>query len=468
MEFTRTESIPTVLQGTPAEVPHTLEDLFIVLASYMTFVAGGIEDDLGRGRLLGCSVASLSTGTANPGIVFTGLEFIPVDWRQASVELGVTGANNDLVWESVAPGNVGELHGRPKSINYDGSKVITLTPLVKEIVTVLFLTSSAAAIACSGTYVTITVIVGTSTLANCSALLAGTLAGMTAGQIAAAALARQLIALTGTAGTIPSTFAGGSVSLCDAPLVQYVQAGSTSVAWDATLRTITVGLNIAGGGDTVAHVVTALAASASAADTIVQLRNAHGNTGAGSITTAKFGTLTGGAGLAMRRGRLLMAQGGNKDLLLIARGYGCTAKPVCFALENVAANDPPVVDVAENDDLIQVRCRAKIGTSTAAHILRALWNSQAAMGALSASLAPGSTGAGTPTAFAATLLSGQSDAPALEAWAGTIAGEVVGVTDNAITVDFPALGSAHPATSLVRAGIRIGGLVYEVELPVVT
>ena len=429
-----------------------------VVNGLMLAAIGRIEGELYRGRLIGAPVGTLSTGSANPAIVFQGVEFVAAGWRQGRGTIDPTGANNGLVWECIIPGETGDLTPMTRSVHYDGAKVLTFAPRDStRIVTINLVPGVARSLAVSqATWsATITFIAGTTTYAQ---ILADWNASL---------LALDLATLTGTTGTLPATFDGGVFYLSRAPLVEYVQAASTAVGWDATTRVLTVGLDIAGGGDSVANIKSALAASASHAEYVFQLRDAHGSTGAGDVTTGIVGSVIGGAGSAQRRAQYTMAQGSNKDLVVTAREAGPDAVPVYFELVDVATADPPVVDVTTGELGYLVRVSAKVATSTALHVLQALRDSYDAMSVCSARLKVGSTGAGAPSAISRTVLTGGEDGDGSEAWAGTVAGTIMGVTDDTATVSWPALGTTHPADGSVEVLIRLCGVLHRCSLAVV-
>jgi hypothetical protein len=455
----RTETTPPLVLGL-AE-PETLSD--VVDASFKAI--NGIDAGLGRGRLLAAPTISTGTGAS---YAFLGRDLIPAGWRQARGEIDPTGANNGLIWEAVQPGDSSDDALWPRTITYDTAKTLVFTPLQIGVIVAL-VAGVAVDLSVSGKTCTITFIAGTTTKAEVLSLLAGTLAGMTAAQILAATAASLLFTCTGTTGTLPSTFEGGTVSLSPAVLVQYVQAGSTAVSWSTTTRIVTVGLDIAGGGDSVANILSALAASASGAQYVVQTRNSHTSTGAGDVTTAKCASLTGGAGKAMRKAYLLMAQGSNKDLLLTTRECGSDARQVEIALVDVTAADPPTVSVdADTGGSVIIRINEKAATTTAAQILQALRDSTAAMRWISVRLAPGSSGAGCPAAFAATALTDGYDAAGVECSAGTLAATgITALSDDGFTATIGALGATMPAGSTVAVLLRVGNALHQISAAVV-
>jgi len=180
------------------------------------------------------------------------------------------------------------------------------------------------------------------------------------------------------------------------------------------------------------------------------------------ITTTGAVSLSGGqASEAVRRGVLVMAQTTNKDLIFEARDTGPNAKPISVELLNITAADPPTVDVFENAASVAIRVNAKIATSTAAHILAALRDSADAMEWISVNLADGSSGAGTPAAFAPTMLNWTADALALDMRVGTKPANVLALTDDHIIATIVALGATHPADSTVGVVVRVGNAVMQ-------
>jgi hypothetical protein len=425
-----------------------------------TRVIGVLDGRLSRGSILACG--ALSTGSANDAIAVLGRGLIPASWRQARGTIDPTGANNGLIWEMIAPGAVGEDAARTKTITYDTAKSLVFAPQAKYVL-VLLVAGIALSVVASGTTITATFVPGTTTYATLKAAWD------------ACAAAVKLATLTGTAGALPATFEGGTLSLSNAPIVEIVQGVATGVAWNATTRMITVSLDIAGGGDTVANIKIALAASATGAQYIVQLRDVHGSTGLGSVTTAACVSLTGGAGKAMRRAKLTMAQGAHKDLELEVRNAGEDVETVFLRLLDVATADPPTVEVREHVngntgvvDTVRITVRAKVGTSTALHILQALRDSANAMYWIAARLADGSNGSGLTTAFAWTALGSGSDDAALTLLAGTKAMTgITALTDDGFTAWIPALGGDHPATSSAKVQARICGILHEIDVTVI-
>lgn len=428
------------------------------------------QGGLARGRLT--AGVELSTGSANDGVVFAGRNLIRPGWRQARGTIDPTGANNGLEWRRIVPGRFTEDVAAAVTVHYDGAKAIALTPLdYDRILRALMVPGASDDISVSGDEVTFGFVAGTTTYADLAELLAGTLTGMTAAQKAHAARARRLFTMSGTAGTLPATWEGCDVRLARCAMVEYVQAAATAVDWDGATGVVTVGLDLSGGGDSVANIKAALAASASGANHVVQVADAFGSSGAGDITTGYSMSLSGGLGECDGVARLRMAQGSNKDLDFDTRAFGADRDEVAVAMVNDSSASPPVVDVTRNQVRALVRVRMKQGTSTALHILHALRASAEAMGLISANLAPGSTGAGTPTAFAETRLLGDVSSARAEAYAdaaaGTVPGELVGLTDDAVTVDFAALGATHPADSLVDVYFRLCGIEYHTVATVV-
>lgn len=249
--------------------------------------------------------------------------------------------------------------------------------------------------------------------------------------------------------------------------VRYIQGVGTAVGYAAGV--VTVEMDFLGGGDTAANVLTALAASATGAQYVVQAAHAHGSSGAGTITAAMAATaLTGGVGKAMRRATLTTAMAGaNNDLTLLARRFGAGEKTVYFSIVDLASADPPTVAVTEGATDVQVVVSAKIGTSTATQVIKALRDSVDAMAWLSVRVAQGNTGAGTVAALTATALADGGEGAGAEAWAAGVAGSIQSITDTGIVVDWPALATlSNNNVCVVR--FRIGNAVYEMSVPVVT
>jgi hypothetical protein len=410
---------------------------------------------LGRGFLSAAPV--LSTGSANALVAFRGRELIPAGWRQGRGTIDPTGANNGLVWELIEPGDQGDLIPMARSIHYDGAKHLAWVPNGR-VATILLVPGVARSLVVSPATrsAIVTFIGGTTTYAQIAA------------DWAASYDALQLGTLTGDAGTLPATFEGGVLYLSRAPLVEYVQAAGPAVDWDSATRVVTVGFDIAGGGDSVADILAALAASASGAQYVVQVRNLYGSNGAGNITTAGITQLIGGAGKAMRRGILTMVQGSNKDLELEARNFGSDALPVYAALVHGAAVEPPTVAVSVREHEVYVSVTAKVGTATALQLRQALRDSTAAMEWFSVRLADGSDGSGTPAAFGLTVLGESGDAGALGLRAGTVPMTgITALTDDGFTTTIPALGASHPAGSTVAVHARIAGVMHEISAAVV-
>lgn len=464
----RTESSPAAMYGRipvppasriPDPGTEALLDDLIIAWEELERLEGARDGALARGRLEGGP--SLSTGTTNALAAFVGRGLIPANWRQARGTLDPTGDNNGLVWEEVRPGDSGDLLGMARTITYGSALTLTLTPVTRAgIVTVSFVAGVARSLVVAPlTYSAIvTYIAGTTTYAQIAA------------DWNASAAALALATITGDAGTVPAMWEGGVLHLSQAILVEHVQGVSTAVDWNATTRTVTVALDIAGVGDSVANILAALAASASAAQYAVQARNLYTSSGAGNVTTGGFTQLLGGAGKAMRRAYLLMAQAAHKDLIFEHREFGADARPVYVALINDALVEPPTVSVTDWGGAgVRIDVTAKTATATALHIRQALRDSVAAMRWITVRLAPGSNGSGTPTAFAATILSAGADAEALDVSAGTVAATgVAALTDDGFTVDIPALGAVHPAASIVTVRARICGVMHELPVHVVT
>jgi hypothetical protein len=453
MTTIRSETMPQGVSN--RAIPADLLDL----AMEEMRVIGVLDSRLGRGSILACG--ALSTGSANDAIAVLGRGLIPASWRQARGTIDPAGANNGLIWEMIAPGDVGEDLARTKTITYDTAKFLVFAPLAKYVL-VYMVAGAGHSVTASGTTITVTFLPGTTTYANVLA------------DWNACAAAVKLATLTGTAGTLPATFEGGTISLSNAPIVEIVQAVATAVDWSATTRILTIGLDLAGGGDTVANILIALAASASGAEYVVQARNVHGSTGLGSVTTAACVSLTGGAGKAMRRAKLTMAQGAHKDLEFEARNAGEDVETIFIRILNVAAADPPTVEVRENYQGsetvkdVRITIRAKVGTSTALHILQAIRDSAAAQYWISARLADGSNGSGATTAFAWTVLGSGADDAALALIAGTVPMTgITTLTDDGFTVWIPALGGSHPATSSAKVQARICGILHEIDVTVI-
>lgn len=462
----RTETLPTLMQNRALSAAADSSPDAISL-SEATFLLAWFEiarmenaraAGLDRGRL--DAAPNLSTGSTNTGVQFLGRGLIPSGWRQGRGLIDPTGANNGLIWELIAPGDSGDSTPMARTLHYDGAKGISFLPVDGDsIVSILFVAGVARSLVVDLAHRTavITVIAGTTTYAEIAA------------DWAADTDAGQLATISGDSGTIPATFVGGVLYLCASPLVEYVQGGSTAVGWAPTTRTVTVTLDIAGGGDSVANIKSALAASASGAQYVFQVRDYYGSSGAGDVTVPGWVQVMGGAGSALCRASLLMAQGAHKDLLFEDREFGTDAKPKAIRLVNVAAAEPPQVEVHETEEMIEVRILAKVGTATALHIRQALRDSYAAMEAISVRLAPGSNGSGTPAAFALTAMTGGDDSAGLALTAGNV--EATGfttLTDDGFLVDVPALGSAYPADSHAVVRVRICGVTHEIPAVVVT
>jgi hypothetical protein len=117
---------------------------------------------------------------------------------------------------------------------------------------------------------------------------------------------------------------------------------------------------------------------------------------------------------------------------------------------------------------VRITIRAKVGTSTALHILQALRDSADAMYWISARLADGSNGSGLTTAFAWTVLGSGADDAALALIAGTVPMTgITALTDDGFTVWIPALGGSHPATSSAKVQARICGILHEIDVTVI-
>ncbi len=453
MTTIRSETIPQGLMN--RAIPEDLLDLAMEAWRIV-----GIQDGrLSRGSILSCG--ALSTGSANDAIAVLGRGLIPANWRQARGTIDPTGANNGLVWEMIAPGDVGEDLARTKTITYDTAKFLVFAPLAKYVL-VYLVAGAGHSVTASGTTITVTFLPGTTTYANVLS------------DWNACAAAVKLATLTGTAGTLPATFEGGTISLSNAPIVEIVQ-GATAVGWNATTRVVTVNVDIAGAGATVAAIKAALAASASGAQYVVQVRDVHGSSAAGTVDSAACVSLTGGEGKAMRRAKLTMAQGAHKDLEFEQRNPGQDVETIRIRVVNVAAADPPTVEVrehlADNTGVVEevhITVKAKVGTSTALHILRALRDSADTMYWISARLADGSNGSGLTTAFAWAILADGSDDAAVSVLAGTKAMTgITALTDDGFTVWIPALGGSHPATSSAKVQARICGILHEIDVTVI-
>ncbi len=317
-----------------------------------------LNGGLGRGRLTG--VGQVSTGGGGVNIVVTGEALIPAGWAQAKATIACTGANNDVVWEAIAPGA-------------EGNGII----------------------------------------------------------------------------------------------VEYVDnAGATAVDWTVGTRTITVGLNITGAGDTVANILTALAASASGAQYVVQARAAYGNTTAGTIDETATATLSGGTGTAMSRATLTRADGANADLHFEAVDYGADAKTVSVSyVHDAALATAPTVVVTETETAVGIVITAVIGTQTANQILRSLWDSADAMEWVHVRLADGQNGTGTPTALAATALAAPHGTDGFHARVGNIDANVRTFTDSGLTFDCAAgVGTAGDTVEFV---LSAGGIEHRASAAVV-
>jgi hypothetical protein len=415
------------------------------------------EGGLGRGRLL--YSPALSTGSANDGVVFGGQDLIPANWRQGRGIIEQTHTDDGLVWEMVAPGDTHDAAPMLRAVTYNAATGDQLRYMPLQAgVTILLVPGIARSL-----------VVDLVTLTAVQTYIGGvTTYAQLASDWAASYEAGLLAEFDGDAGTIPVTFPGGPLYLTQPVLVEYVQAGGAAVGWNAATRTVTVSLDLAGGGDSLANIKAALLASASGAQYVVQARDTYGSDGSGDITLPGFCQCIGGQGSAMRRARLATGFGADADLEFEARDFGADAQPVQLGYVHDAAAEPPVVTVNEKADVTEIVVAAKIGTALAIEILQALRDSADAMRWIAARLLAGSDGSGTPVAFALSPLVFGEDSDALVAIAGTQPSTgILGLTDDAVTVDFPALGVTHPAGSSVNMLVRIGGVVHQITAPVI-
>ena len=259
--------------------------------------------------------------------------------------------------------------------------------------------------------------------------------------------------------------------------IVYVNNGAgTAESWAASTRTVTVALNLAGGGDTLANVAAALAGSATGAQYVVQLRYAYGNSGAGNVTTADTQLLAGGTGVELLAGSLIFAEAANKDIEFVRRDVGLDAKPVYVSYVHLGGMTTlPTVAVTEIAARVDIVVTATIATHTAAHILQALRDSADAQKWISCRLAYGNSGAGTPAAHAATLIpdtvgttydSGATGGQANDEGIPISIGDLIPVhlqtlTDDGFTFDQAAgVGAAGTA---VQVRVRICGVTYELS-----
>lgn len=268
--------------------------------------------------------------------------------------------------------------------------------------------------------------------------------------------------------------AGNSINIA------YVDNGGvTAVAWDDATRTVTVGLDIAGAGDTAANVVAALAASATGAQYVVQTRYPYGLTGAGTIDEAVAATpLAGGTGVELLQGGLGVVVGANRDYEWIRRDAGLDSKPVSVSITNLGGMTTlPTVVVTETNLAVTVAVTATIATHTVANLIQAIHDSAAASEWVDIRLAMGHNGTGVLTAYAATLIPdsiitnqdslavGGEVPECVPCAVGNLAiGAVQNLTNDGFTLDIAAGAGAAGTTVMLRT--RICGVVY--EIPVVT
>lgn len=250
-------------------------------------------------------------------------------------------------------------------------------------------------------------------------------------------------------------------------IVEYVDnAGATAVDWNAGTRTVTVGLNITGAGDTAANVLIALAASATGAQYIVQARNAYGSTGAGTIDETATGTLAGGTGTTAEPAVLTTASVANSNLTFTAVDYGADAKSVTVAyVHSAGMTTLPTVAVTEGASTVAIVVTATIATHTATNILDALRASADAMKWVHVRLADGNNGTGTPAAMAATALASPHGTDGFFARIGGLNAFIETLTDDGGTFDCAAgVGTAGDTADFV---LYLGGLQYRVTAAIV-
>lgn len=242
--------------------------------------------------------------------------------------------------------------------------------------------------------------------------------------------------------------------------VEYVNnGGATAVTWNAGTRTITVGLNIAGAGDTAANVIIALAANATAR-TIVMARNSFGSTGAGIIDEAvPRALLVGGLGSRYVRASLTIdPAGANNEIVYEARKAGPDGTKITVAYAVGAGGAAPTVAVDRNAIVITIDA----GVTTAAQVLALIIASAAVRELISAYHVYGSTSAGTiPGAVVAAPLGNGTRGTLAELHLGGEGGGAVGFAtynDEDLTFDYAALGESV-STDIIVCKFVIGGHV---------
>ena len=186
----------------------------------------------------------------------------------------------------------------------------------------------------------------------------------------------------------------------------------------------------------------------------------------GTIDAIASATMAGGTGTCMGRKVYTRAEGGNADLEFEAIDFGPDAKTITMSyVHSAGMTTLPTVAVTEGATTVAIVVTATIGTHTALNILQALRNSDAAMEWIHARLADGSSGAGTPIAFAATALTAPFGTDGFTARIGTLIANVQSLTDAGGTFDCAAgVGTAGDTVEFV---VRIGGIEHTCSAAVV-
>lgn len=248
--------------------------------------------------------------------------------------------------------------------------------------------------------------------------------------------------------------------------VTYADSVLGTVVWDATARTVTCNIDVTGAGMSVANLQTALAASATGAQYVVQARNSYGSSGAGTIDATATAVLAGGTGTTSARYVLTRAEGANKDLEFEAVDHGANAKTVTMSyVHSAGMTTLPTVAVTEGASTVAIAVTATIATHTALHILQALRDSDDAMEWIHARLADGSNGSGTPAAFAATALTAPHGTDGFTARIGGLTANVQSLTDAGGTFDCATgVGTAGDTVQFV---LCVGGVEHQIAAAVV-
>lgn len=247
--------------------------------------------------------------------------------------------------------------------------------------------------------------------------------------------------------------------------IEYVDnGGATAVGYNGTTKVVTVGMNIGGGGDTAANVLSALAASATGAQYVVQARHVFGSSGAGNITVAVAQThLAGGLGRALRRATTTIGAAASSHITWTARKPGVDGNLIAVAYVNgLGANLLPVATVLGTHISFLIRA----ASTTANDIIRVAAGDENVRRLVESHLLYADNGTGLPGAVSSTHLTGGSDGTGVKIYVAGLAGAISDITDTAITANIAAV-SLSAAGDLVQAEIDICGYEHNPWLSVI-